>query len=101
MTRARRAAARGGALLHHLAAEAEQRRRPPAGRGRGLAGRLDQGRGLHQAAEVLLVQAAAGDRLDRALQLGERELGAISSKMTGRYLSLARSRAIAVARMRR
>ena len=63
------------ALLHHLAAEAETARRPAAGRGRGLAGRLDQRRGLDQAAEILLVQVPAGDRLDRALQFGERELG--------------------------
>src|SRR6516165_2780200 len=62
------------ALLHHLAAEAEQRRRPPPGRGRGLAGRLDQGRRLNQAAEVLLVQVAPRDRLHGALQLGESEL---------------------------
>src|SRR6516162_611073 len=62
------------ALLHHLAAEAEQRRRPPPGRGRGLAGRLDQGRRLNQAAEVLLVQVAPRDRLHGALQLREGEL---------------------------
>src|SRR5262249_24983844 len=62
------------ALLHDLGAEAEQRRRPPPGRGRGLAGRLDQGRGFNQAAEVLLVQVAPRDRLHRALQLGEGEL---------------------------
>src|SRR5262249_1024652 len=62
------------ALLHDLAAEAEQRRGPPPGRGRGLAGRLDQGRGFNQAAEVLLVQVAPRDRLHRALQLGEGEL---------------------------
>src|SRR5262245_19769856 len=65
---------RGRALLHDLAAEAEQRRRPPPGRGRGLAGRLDQGRGFNQAAEVLLVQVAPRDRLHRALQFGEGEL---------------------------
>src|SRR6266478_2204572 len=62
------------ALLHHLAAEAEQRRRPPPGRGRGLAGRLDQGRRLNQAAEVLLVQVAPRNRLHGALQLREGEL---------------------------
>src|SRR6516162_2989040 len=62
------------ALLHHLAAEAEQRRRPPPGRGRGLAGRLDQGRRLDQPAEVLLVQVAPRDRLHGALQLREGEL---------------------------
>src|SRR5262249_55450557 len=62
------------ALLDDLAAEAEQRRRPPPGRGRGLAGRLDQGRGFNQAAEILLVQVAPRDRLHRALQLGEGEL---------------------------
>src|SRR5215813_3861645 len=62
------------ALLHDLPAEAEQRRRPPPGRGRGLAGRLDQGRGFNQATEILLVQVAPRDRLHRALQLGEGEL---------------------------
>src|SRR5215470_10875757 len=65
---------RRGALLHDLAAEAEQRRRPPPGRGRGFAGRLDQGRGFNQAAEILLVQVAPRDRLHGALQLGEGEL---------------------------
>src|SRR5499426_483766 len=64
---------RRGALLHDLAAEAEQRRRPPPGRGRGFAGRLDQGRGFNQAAEILLVQVAPRDRLHGALQLGEGE----------------------------
>ena len=90
-----------GPLLHHLAAEAEQRRRPPAGRGRHLAGRLDQRGAFDQPAEILLVQMAAGDRLDGVLQFGERESSGISSNTTGRYFSLPRSRAIAVARMRR
>src|SRR5262249_14160692 len=62
------------ALLHDLAAEAKQRRRPPPGRGRGFAGRLDQGRGFNQAAEILLVQVAPRDRLHGALQFGEGEL---------------------------
>src|SRR5215831_2168485 len=64
---------RRGALLAHLAAEAKQRGRTAAGRGRGLAGWLDHGAGLDQAAEILLVQVAARDRLDGGLQLGERE----------------------------
>ena len=61
------------ALPEDLAAEAEERRRPPARLRGGLPGRLDQGGALDQAAEVLLVQMAAGDRLHRALQLGQGE----------------------------
>ena len=87
---------------HDLAAEAHEPRRPAAGLRADAAGLLDQALLLDQAAEVLLVQPHAGQRLDRALQLQQRErAGGISSKTTGRYLILPRSRPIAVARMRR
>src|SRR5438477_5752306 len=61
------------ALLKHLAAEAEQRRGPAALLLHGVAGRLDQGAAFDQAAEVLLMQVAARDRLDGPLQLGQSE----------------------------
>src|SRR4051794_28974662 len=67
--------ARRRALGQHLAAETNLRSRPPAGRRRGFTGRLDQRGALDQTAEILFVQHAAGDRLDRVLQFGERELG--------------------------
>src|SRR5438552_3105264 len=63
------------ALGEDLTAETEKGGRPTAGCGRGLAGRLDQRRTLHQAAEILLVQEPAGNRLDGMLQFGEREFG--------------------------
>src|SRR6266404_8430836 len=47
---------RRGALLQHLAAETKQRGGPPAGLCRHHAGRFDQRAGLHQPAEILLVQ---------------------------------------------
>src|SRR5882762_10211949 len=68
------AEARGGTLLDHLAAETEDGGRPSAGRGPCLAGRLDQRAGLDQAAENLLVQMTAGDRLHGGLQVGQGEL---------------------------
>ena len=63
-----------GPLLQDLAAETEESGRAAAGCGRGISSRLDQGTGLDQAAEILLVQMAAGDCLDGGLQLGEGEL---------------------------
>src|SRR5262245_9717635 len=63
-----------GPLLQDLAAETEESGRAAAGCGRGSSSRLDQGTGLDQAAEILLVQMAAGDCLDGGLQLGEGEL---------------------------
>src|SRR4029077_6964552 len=63
------------ALGEHLAAETELRGRPPAGGGRGLAGRLDQCGAFDEAAEVRLGQQPPRDRLDGVLQFGERELG--------------------------
>src|SRR3990172_5096215 len=39
----------------------------------GRAGRLDQRRAFDEAPKVLLVQMSAGNRLNRALQLGQRE----------------------------
>src|SRR5712671_178796 len=74
LTPAADAQAGRGTLLDHLAAETEDGGRPSAGRGPGLAGGLDQRAGLDQAAEILLVQMPAGDRLHGGLQVGQGEL---------------------------
>src|SRR5260370_21019833 len=52
-----------GPLLQHLAAEAEQRGGTSAGLCRHHPGRVDQGPGFHQPAEILLVQVPPRDRL--------------------------------------
>src|SRR5579885_1073755 len=63
----------GGAFAQDLAAEAEQFGRTPAGRAREFAGALHQSLIFDQAAEVLLVQANAGDGFHGALQFQHRE----------------------------
>src|SRR5689334_524006 len=63
------------AFEHDLAPEAMELGRPAAGAGGNGAGLLDQALLLDQAAEVLLVQRSAGQRLDPALQLAQREIG--------------------------
>src|SRR5262249_17530649 len=62
-------------LLEYFAPEAVERRRPSSGLCRHHAGRFDQRFRLDQAAEILLVQVTAGDRLHRVLQFGECEFG--------------------------
>ena len=57
----------------HLAAEAEQLGGPAAGGGLEPAGALDEGAALDEPAEVLLVEADAGQGLDRPLQLQQGE----------------------------
>ncbi len=85
-----------------LAAEAHQFGRPAAGLRRHAARLLHQALLLDEPAEILLVQPPPGQRLDRALQLQQGEaLAGINSNTTGRYLILARKRAMPVARMRR
>ena len=86
--------ARRRPLAQHLAAEAEQLGRPAAGRGCALPVPSTRPAVLDQAAEVLLVQAHAGQRLDRRAAAASRvNAGGSSSKTTGRYLSLPRSAA--------
>ena len=72
------------ALRQHLAAEAKERRRSPAGGG-GVTGRFDKLGALHETAEILFVQMAAGDGLDRACRSVSVKSGGISSNTTGRY----------------
>src|SRR5215831_1433994 len=67
----RQLAAADGALDHDLAAEAVELGRAAAGGGGDSAGLLDQSLLVDQAAEVLLVQRPAGQRLNTALQLQE------------------------------
>src|SRR5579859_697991 len=64
-----------GAFGQDLAAEAHELGRAAAGADLDLAGLLDQALRLDQAAEILLVQAAASERLDRALQVQQGEGG--------------------------
>ena len=90
-----------GALAQNLAPEPDEFRRPAAGLGEDLAGFLDQPLLVDEAAEILLVQPPPGKRLDGALERNSVKLAGISSNTTGRYLILARSRAMPVARMRR
>src|SRR5439155_17959853 len=56
-----------------LAPEAHEPRRPAAGLGADAAGFLDQALVLDKPPEILFVQPHAGQRLDRALQLQQRE----------------------------
>src|SRR5947209_4233865 len=69
----RQLAAAEGALEHDFAAESVELGGAAAGFGRDRAGLLDQALLVDQAAEVLLVQRPAGQRLDRALQLQQGE----------------------------
>ena len=59
--------------MQDIAAKMKKRGGASAGLQRHLAGRLDGGGGFDEAAEILLVQMAAGDRLHGSLQFGERE----------------------------
>ena len=67
------AQAGGGAFEQDFAAKADEARRAAAGLGADPAGFLDQALLLDQAAEILLMQPHAGQRLDRALQLQQRK----------------------------
>ncbi|ARN81174.1 hypothetical protein B1812_08855 [Methylocystis bryophila] len=74
-------------------AEAKERRQLSAPVRRRSARRFDDCRGFDESAEILLMQAPAGER--RQLKLS-----GVSSKITGRCFILARSGRMAVARMR-
>ena len=87
-------------LAQHLPAEAEQFGRPAPGRG-GTCRCLPPALFRHQAAEILLVQAKPASASTARCSSSRVKVGAISSNTTGRYFSLPRSRAMAVARMRR
>src|SRR5260370_40824234 len=65
------AQARCRPLLQHLAAEAKQRGGPATGLCRHHAAGFDQAAGVHQPAEILLVQMPPRDRLHGPLQLSE------------------------------
>src|SRR5215469_15024287 len=60
-----------GALEQNLTAEADELRRPAAGLGGALAGLLDEALLIDEAPEILLVEFAAGQGFDGALQLEE------------------------------
>src|SRR6202048_280295 len=77
------AQARRGPLLQHLAWEAKQRGGPATGLCRHPAGWFDQRAGLHQPAEILLVQMPPRDRFHGPLQFGEREFGRQKLKYHG------------------
>src|SRR5262249_42315843 len=63
----------GEPLEQHRAAKAVEARGAAAGAEAVLARRLNEAAGLNQAAEVLLVQMRAEDRLDGFLQLKQRD----------------------------
>src|SRR5262245_50582648 len=67
--------ARRQALERHFLAEAHLARRPSTGGADDATGLLDEALLLDEAAEILLVQANPGERLDGALQLEQREAG--------------------------
>src|SRR3954470_6492393 len=85
----------------HAMAEPEQLGRTADGVGGDCASFLNELLLLDQAAKILLVDQPACKRLNTALQLQQGEFAGISSNTTGRYLILARNRAMPVARMRR
>ena len=85
----RQSHARRRALAQDVAAEDEQLGRPAAGLGVEAAGAFDQAAGFDQAAEVLLVQAHAGEGFDDALELQEGERGRQQLEDDGAVFDLA------------
>src|SRR5437867_13274943 len=75
--------------LQHLAPEAEQLGRAPAGPDIELSGPFHEPAFFNQPAQVLLVQADAGQRLHESLQLQEREGGRQELEDNGAILQLA------------